>query len=204
MRLAENGQPVYRYNELVETAKNVAKAEIEFELFVDAVNHLSMEKYCTPQKENLEKKGFIDISFYRFFIDEEKVKIDFTFLYIINKETFETFNTFAKAINFKYPIIIADFIKSENLIVEVLSKKYIYNDYENRKSNISVEAAYDKSNISIKNFVSELTKTFESYYEYILDKTYKKINRDIDKMTTQDALLNFLKDFEFYSNGMIY
>ena len=204
MRLADNGQLVYKYNELVKTAKIVAKDELEFELFVDAVNHLSIAKYCNPQKESLEKKGFIDVNFYRFFVDEEKIKIDFTFLYIISKETFDTFINFARAINFKFPVIISDFIKSENLMIEIVSKKYQYEDNDDKKSNIIIESVYNMNNISIKNFISELTKTFESYYDFILEKTYVKINKDIAQMTNKQALLNFQKKHEFYSNGMIY
>lgn len=204
MRLAENGQPIYKFDELLKTARVVAIDELQFELYIDAVNQLSMEKYCLPQKENLEKKGFVDVSFYRFFVDEEKIKIDYTFLYVISNETIDIFKDFAKKINFKFPIIISDFIKHEDLLIEIMSKKYKYNDIDDKKSNISIEAVYSYNNISIKTFIDELTQTFESYYDYILQKMYIKVKKDIALMTNKEAFSNSINEYEFYSNGMIY
>ena len=202
MRVVSGGNYLFKYNELSNPAKSQAIEESEQELFITAVNNLKTDKYLSSKKQMLEKKGFSDIKFYRFFIEDKIIRIDFIFKYFITMDTAYSFKNFAESINFKVPPIFTSWVKDGILEINIKSEKY--SDIDKRNSNIILEKETVDNNYTIDNFIVEIEKTFSSYYDYILNSIYMKIRKDLKAMTNKEAFNRFIQENEYYSNGMLY
>ena len=202
MRMISNGNPVYRFEELNSTSKKTAIEECEYELLVDVINNIEMKDYFDPIKKNLEKKGFMSINFYRFFIENDDIRIDFTFDYLIVKDNFNTFKKFAETINLKTPYNFSNYISNGLLDVIIRSEKY--DDIDKKQHNIIIDTEIVDHNLIIEQFIAELKTVFENYYTYLLKKMYTKIKKDIKDLTGANEVKAFIQEQEFYSNGMIH
>ena len=202
MRMISNGNPVYRFEELNSTSKKTAIEECEYELLVDVINNIEMKDYFDPIKKNLEKKGFMSINFYRFFIENDDIRIDFTFDYLIVKDNFNTFKKFAETINLKTPYNFSNYISNGLLDVIIRSEKY--DDIDEKQHNIIIDTEIVDHNLIIEQFIAELKTVFENYYTYLLKKMYTKIKKDIKDLTGANEVKAFIQEQEFYSNGMIH
>lgn len=201
MRITKQGRSLYKFNELMEPAKNIALEEIQYILFFDAASSIKSEQYLDPKIKLLKEKGFKKIEFYRFVIDEEFVKIDFTFDYPINEETFVQFKEFAKFSNHHIPIYISSAIKSGDLIIEVKSKKYTS---ETRSSNIHILYDTEQADTQFHFYINQLRILFESYYKFILNRLYRKILEYIEENTNHNLLKKYINSYEFQFNGEPY
>ena len=200
--MISNGNPVYRFEELNSTSKKTAIEECEYELLVDVINNIEMKDYFDPIKKNLEKKGFMSINFYRFFIENDDIRIDFTFDYLIVKDNFNTFKKFAETINLKTPYNFSNYISNGLLDVIIRSEKY--DDIDEKQHNIIIDTEIVDHNLIIEQFIAELKTVFENYYTYLLKKMYTKIKKDIKDLTGANEVKAFIQEQEFYSNGMIH
>ena len=202
MRSIPGGYFLYKFDELSNSAKSQAIEQSEDELFVIAVTSLKTQDYLDPKKQILESKGFSNIKFYRFFVEEKHIRIDFTFDYIITEETFSVFKKFADNINLKIYPNFSNWVRDG--LLEVIIKSSVYENVENKKSNITIEKVAASENYGINEFIDELLNTYVSFYEYILNSLYVKIRRDIKRKTNREAFDLFIQNNEFYANGLLY
>ena len=201
MKFTPEGKAVYNYSELLETAQKIALEEIQYELFYQAAESIDVNYYFDPKIELLNKKGFRNINFYRFVIEEEFIKIDFTFEYPINQNTLHTFQKFATDSNHYIPISLKNRIKSNTLIIEVFSNQ---SNYENNLRNIEVQYASDIKDTDLKEYIPQLKKLFENYYDFTVSRLYQKILKYLEDSTNYTKTLSCIKSYKFYFNGQLY
>ena len=202
MRSIPGGYYLYKFNELSNSAKSQAIEESEEELFVLAVTSLKTNDYLLTKKEFLQSKGFSNIQFYRFFVEDKHIRIDFTFDYIITNTTYAVFKKFADSINLRIPSTFANWIKDGILEVTIHSNRY--DDIENRDCNIEIKKEIVAENFTINQFMEKIYNTFVSYYEYILTSIYVKIRKDLKRKTNKESFNNFIQNHEYYANGLLY
>lgn len=204
MRFLTEGLILYKYEELCKSAKQKANEELEFELLFLAVSNLDSEKLLKNKKEKLEKKGFSNIEFYRFFVEDDNIKIDFSFDYVVNQNSYLDFKEFAKSIDLKPPFLFYRYISDGQLSFTISSRKYNIDEQKKLKHNIEINIDSEISNTELDTFLKNLKVTFETYYLYFLKTLYNKVKKEIEESTNNRALNNLKKRIEFYHNGLIY